>query len=88
MQAFWYVRSGGVNFVNCADLLFIQGGVEEVGDAVLAAVASGRGSTWFLHQGDQGADDDRDPFTDDGGQLVAKAFPPPVGMMTKVSLTR
>ncbi len=60
-------------FVNFTDLFLIKGGVKEMRHTVLAAVASDEVNLVF-HQGDQGTDDDRHAFADDGGQLVAKAF--------------
>ena len=44
-----------------------------MGYAVLAAITPDK-VYLVLHQGDQGADDDRYPFADDRRQLVTKAF--------------
>ena len=59
-------------------LFFVEGGVQEVGYIVPAAIAAYQ-VYLVLHQRDQRTDNDRHSFADDRRQLVAKALARPGG---------
>src|SRR5579872_6991759 len=62
-------------FVDLADLLLVEGGIQEMRHAVLAAVAANE-VYLILHQRDERAYNDGYPFADNSRQLIAKALAP------------
>src|SRR5258708_12811311 len=59
--------------MDCPDLFLIKRGIQEVGDAVLAAVTAHQVYLVFL-QADQRTEDDRYSFADNGGSFLHKTF--------------
>ena len=60
-------------FMHFADLFLVKGRIQEMGDAVFAAIAAHQVDL-VLHERDQRADYNGYALADDGGKLVAKAF--------------